>query len=368
MAALFIILMVGLLVFVSIPYFFSNKEQQRIGQEVLSESNIETPFTLSSLFNIQIPNFAVDTNTVITLSNGKAEGKFFEGKLGGDETPNTNFTLFLDTATTSYAYGNLLDDGVGYATVIIGSYSGGSGYFSHLVVFSKNKDNFKYVTSIELGDRITIRKVNIDNRIISVDFMDRNNLTEDGAYSTRWFRFFEEKLIEINTDEVTALLVAPLNSGEVSQSVAQQLKTKASLDLLRFWSVRSIFQDPQNPRMFYYTSRSGTQGMIATLNTQKDKNYLQDEHPDIPSYTDVVWEEPLADDVEFRGVGFDGNKFVFIKTHIDHSPHPCFSPWLYGDLNYVNIFLSPAKKMIYIPSDFKLQQEKDKMASCEKEL
>ncbi len=132
---------------------------------------IKDSVNIDELLNAQIPNFAADFNEMITLSDGKAEGRFFEGKLGGDETPNTGYTLTLSTSTSSYASGDLTGDGVPNVVATIRVWSGGSGYFTYLTVFENSGGNFKYLASKALGDRIKVNSVNIESSIISVDII-----------------------------------------------------------------------------------------------------------------------------------------------------------------------------------------------------
>ncbi len=149
---------------------------------------------------------------------------------------------------------------------------------------------------------------------------------------------------------------------------AQILKQKFSLDILRFWGVRRVFQYPQNPNIFVYISEDGLGQHICKFDASKDKNYLQDEYPDIPVYNKWLLNVKVSSGNEFRGVGFDGSKFIFTETSKGNSPGPCFSGWLYNNLSYININASQITRQPYTVSNQKLQQVQNEMKECSKKL
>src|SRR4030042_5501269 len=69
------------------------------------------------------------------------------------------------------------------------------------------------------------------------------------------------------------------NTIQGNNTIAQQLKIKFSLDILRFWGVKEVFQYPKNPYIFYYITEDSTGFIIGKFHASKDKNYLQNENP-----------------------------------------------------------------------------------------
>ena len=149
---------------------------------------------------------------------------------------------------------------------------------------------------------------------------------------------------------------------------AQALKQKFSLDILRFWGVRQVYQYPQNPNIFVYISEDGSGQNIWKFDASKDENYLQDEYPNIPAYNKLLINAKISSDNEFRGVGFDGDKFIFTETWADNSPGPCFSPWVYGNLSYIDINASQITRQPYTISNQKLEEVQGEAEECQKNL
>lgn len=172
--------------------------------------------------------------------------------------------------------------------------------------------------------------------------------------------------LEQQVDQQTSTLAR--GDSVQGNSLAQQLKIKFSLDIMRFWQVDEVFQYPRNPYIFYYISEDSSGFHIGRFDAGKDKNYLQDESPNIPAYNAFVYSEKLASDNEFRGAGFDGEKFVFIETERDNSPGPCATPWLYGKHSYIDVDINGVQKKPYVLAGQKLQEINKQVADCEKEF
>jgi len=170
------------------------------------------------------------------------------------------------------------------------------------------------------------------------------------------------------TTPATQPETATNNTTQGNNAIAQQLKIKFSLDILKFWGVKEAFQYPKNPYIFYYITEDSTGFSIGKFDASKDKNYLQDKNPNIPQYNEFVYNEKLSKGNEFRGVGFDEDKFVFTETSEENSPGPCFSPWLYNKLSYIDINSSKIEKRPYTVSAQKLQQVNNEAAYCQKNL
>ena len=148
------------------------------------------------------------------------------------------------------------------------------------------------------------------------------------------------------------------------------VKTKFELAILNFWQVRQVFQDPQNKNKFYYVTNFDDGSDIWVYDLAKDKTYRQDGtfNFNIPEGNTLLLSQKLAKYQEFRGVGILSNKFVFVETSSDNSPGPCFSPWFYSNLEYIDLGISkPTRKPFTLPEDLK-RTEEQQATECQKTL
>ncbi len=170
-------------------------------------------------------------------------------------------------------------------------------------------------------------------------------------------------LVGMKKQDVAQQPVQHLNDENLagkSLTFAQQLKLKASLEMLSFWQIRSIFQSPKNPQVFYFILNEQKEARIVKYDTSKVNNYLQNESVDFPAYIENILFESLSVGLELRAVGFDGNNFVFTKTSTENSPGPCFSPWFYTDLSSIEVGTALAVRKPYtlsVERKAKLQEE-----------
>jgi len=158
------------------------------------------------------------------------------------------------------------------------------------------------------------------------------------------------------------------SSSGLTEVDAEALKRKFSLDILRFWGVRHVYQYPQNPNIFVYISEDSSGQNIWKFDASKDENYLQDEYPNIPAYNRLLLNVKISSDNGFQGVGFDGSKFIFAETNKDNSPGPCSSPWLYGNLSYIDINAPQITRQPYTISNQKIQEVQNETEKCQKNL
>ena len=156
-------------------------------------------------------------------------------------------------------------------------------------------------------------------------------------------------------------------TGSSNQS-DELVEAKFKLAIRDFWSVREVFRNPQNKNQFYYISDDSSGHHIWVYDLAKDKTYQQDGYFNIPEGNTLLLNQKLAQYQEFRGVGFSGNKFVFVETSNDNSPGPCFSPWFYSNLEYIDLGISkPTRKPFTLPEDLK-RTEEQKVTECQKTL
>ncbi len=146
------------------------------------------------------------------------------------------------------------------------------------------------------------------------------------------------------------------------------LEAKFKLSIRDFWGVREVFRNSQNKNQFYYISDDSSGHHIWVYDLAKDKTYQQNGYFNIPEGNTLLLNQKLAQYQEFRGVGFSGNKFVFVETSTDNSPGPCFSPWLYSNLEYIDLGVTnPTRKPFTLPADLR-RTEEQKVTDCEKTL
>lgn len=150
---------------------------------------------------------------------------------------------------------------------------------------------------------------------------------------------------------------------------SQLLKTKFSLDILRFWKVEQVFQSPSDPNVFVFIGpRSGISQDIRKFDATNIPNYLQSDRVDLTAYMTYLIKISLAQDEELRGVGIDQGHFVFYKAPVGDSPGPCHSDWLVSDLNYIDISSPSAQAEAYTISEEKRQAEQQKQVACQQEI
>lgn len=146
------------------------------------------------------------------------------------------------------------------------------------------------------------------------------------------------------------------------------VESKFKLAIRNFWGVREVFRNPQSLNEFYYTTVDGSGANIWMYDLNKDSSYPQNGQFNIPEGNTLVFGQKLAQYREFRGVGFSGNKFVFVETDSDDSPGPCFSRWLYTTLEYIDVGMPGAsRKTFTMPADMKKAEEQN-FLNCQKAL
>lgn len=158
------------------------------------------------------------------------------------------------------------------------------------------------------------------------------------------------------------------DDSQTDELTNELVETKFKLAIRDFWNVREVFRNPQNKNQFYYISPDSSGTHIWVYDLAKDKTYQQNGSFNIPEGNTLLYSQKLAQYQEFRGVGFSGNKFVFVETGTDNSPGPCFSPWFYSNLQYIDLGVSnPTRKSFTLPDDLR-RTEEQKVSECQKTL
>jgi hypothetical protein len=158
------------------------------------------------------------------------------------------------------------------------------------------------------------------------------------------------------------------DNNQTDKLTNELVETKFKLAIRDFWNVREVFRNPQNKNQFYYISPDSSGTHICVYDLAKDKIYQQNGYFNIPEGNTLLYSQKLAQYQEFRGVGFSGNKFIFAETSTDNSPGPCFSPWFYSNLQYIDLGVSnPIKKSFTLPDDLR-RTEEQKVSECQKTL
>lgn len=86
----------------------------------------------------------------------------------------------------STAVGDLNHDGIADGAIVYGYNSGGSGFFTALIVFLKNKGKIVQLDEITLGDRSSPQKLSIKNNKVNLDILAHKE--SDPASKPSWQR------------------------------------------------------------------------------------------------------------------------------------------------------------------------------------
>jgi NlpE N-terminal domain len=90
-----------------------------------------------------------------------------------EEAAPGSATKIVVKLTEYIAFGDLNNDNVEDAAVILVSEPGGSGTFYDLAVVLNKEGNLESTNSVLLGDRIKIKAISIDSGIVTVNYLDR---------------------------------------------------------------------------------------------------------------------------------------------------------------------------------------------------
>jgi hypothetical protein len=117
------------------------------------------------------------TYTVEDVTGNRAplvNGHFQDTPVEPGAATRTEVTLVEPIAT-----GDLDGDGLPDSVVLLAINPGGSGTFIELAVVLNDKGNPRHIGSASLGDRVKVRSISIQNRIVTVDLLTQGK--EDAA-------------------------------------------------------------------------------------------------------------------------------------------------------------------------------------------
>lgn len=135
-------------------YYFDKKDEAK---------SISQKLDISQLMNVEVPKSIGLSGIVSNLTNGKFSAKNPDGA--------SVLEVSLNTASTSYSYGDLNGDGKNDVAVTYDWSAGGSGHFTTLAVYVDNNGVAKFVDTATLGDRIKLEGVTIANKTIRIDII-----------------------------------------------------------------------------------------------------------------------------------------------------------------------------------------------------
>jgi len=151
-------LLLILIIIVAVVYFGfkgNNSNQNPISQEAGSGSFQPDPSNATFMFD----------EGAITLSQGKFSRAFAPNSAIREET----------TLTSIRGYGDINNDDKNDAVVILVQSGGASGVFIYLAGYISGPVTYKGTNAIFLGDRITPQSITINNGLVTVNYLDRQD-------------------------------------------------------------------------------------------------------------------------------------------------------------------------------------------------
>jgi hypothetical protein len=200
----------------------------------------------------------------------------------------------------------------------------------------------------------------------------QNNLASAKQSSEQQIANLQDQITQLGAERNN-----DVTSSDQYVALMDQLnETKLKFALFSWWQVgpEGAFKDPQNKNKFYFTknhreSSTVTVSSVLVYDFTKDESFQKNGTVDVLNGSTYLTEERLPAESEFRSVGITDRKFVFTQTHFENSPGPCFTPWLYDKLYYVDLdAVEEQVKKDYTLSDEQKIAETKKVEDCQNSL
>lgn len=170
-----------------------------------------------------------------------------------------------------------------------------------------------------------------------------------------------------SADELTETATTP--SAIADSKLADELvETKVRLAVMQLWGGRDVFRSTQDKNIFYFVNQVGNDASIEAYDLRRDTSYQQDGSFNVVTSSERVFSQKLDKNMEFRGIGLVGSKFVFTEVDEEFTPSPCTSDWFYPNLEYIDVSASkPTRQAYVLPEDVRTV-ENNKMSECLKSM
>ncbi len=161
-------------------------------------SQVVDEITVDELFNV---SYSPSPTEKFTFKNGTYYFEYLEGKAGTNQVtdyPNPNYFISMGK---NVSFGDINGDSKNDAVVGMGESYGGTGHFKSLAVFVNQGGKPQYIGRKELGDRIIIESVKIENGIIIANLVTHDSgepLCCPTTKKTIKFRLVNGQLVDVN--------------------------------------------------------------------------------------------------------------------------------------------------------------------------
>jgi len=167
---------------------------------------------ISSLQSFSLGSISIPPLTVDRLMNATiypSPESFFDEKIkltdGDYYYPNeegvVDSVAFTGIVAQKIAFGDLDNEGIDDAAVILGTSGGGTGYFIELVAFSNRNGEPYSITSESLGDRVVVKQITIKNGVIKMKMLTHRDSDGQCCHTKKTTpKYFikEGKLVELS--------------------------------------------------------------------------------------------------------------------------------------------------------------------------
>ena len=152
----------------------------------------------------------------------------------------------------------------------------------------------------------------------------------------------------------------------------QLIEAKTLLAISEVWQIRprDIFRDIERPNQFYFVipQANPAEGVaVAMYDLARDASYEKYEtmSPSMEKYSvTYLLRQYLPEDRELRIIGLRGKDLVFREFSKDETLGRCASPWLYQDLESVNVTREGSERKPYKLSGVELKAVQKEATDC----